>query len=112
MKRFGDRPEERLGHLIGLLEPAPEGWVHAAQEIPRFLSTLDEIVARAEAEQAFRDALIADLEAALAAAGYEREPRVVEELRRRMHASELRPGDGRFRSQPPSGGTDHASDAD
>ena len=76
--------EEGLGRLIGLLEPAPEGWVRAAQEIPAFRRMLDEIIARAEADQAFRDALVADLEAAIADAGYEPEPRVVEEVRRRI----------------------------
>ena len=77
--------DERIGRLIGLLPPAPTGWVRAAQEIPAFRRTLDEIVARAEADEAFRRALIADLEAAIADAGYEPEPRVVEELRREMN---------------------------
>ena len=76
--------EERLGRLIGLLPPAPEGWVQAAQEIPAFRQTLETIVARAQADQAFRAALIADLEAAIAQAGYEPEPRVVEEVRKRI----------------------------
>jgi hypothetical protein len=76
--------EERLGRLIGLLEPAPEGWVRAAREIPAFRQMLDEIVARAEADRAFHDALVADLEAAMADAGYEPEPRMVEELRREL----------------------------
>jgi len=84
MTSFDERPLERLGRMIGLLEPAPPGWVQAAQEIPRFRSALDEIVARAEADRAFRDALVADLEAALEAAGFEPEQRIVEELRRRM----------------------------
>jgi hypothetical protein len=76
--------EERLGRLIGLLEPAPEGWVRAAQEIPAFRQLLDEIVARAEADKVFRDALVADLEAAIADAGYEPEPRVVDALRQQL----------------------------
>ena len=76
--------EERLGRLIGLLTPAPEGWVRAAQERPGFRRMLDGIVARAEADQAFRAALVADLENALAEAGFEPEPRVVEALRREM----------------------------
>ncbi len=76
--------EERLGRLIGSLPPAPEGWVRAAQEIPAFRQMLDEIVVRAEADQAFRRALIADLEAALAQAGYEPEPRVTEAVRRSL----------------------------
>jgi hypothetical protein len=76
--------EEQLGRLIGLLPPAPEGWVRAAQEIPAFRRTLDEIVARAEADEAFRRALIADLEVAIAAAGYALKPRILDELRTKM----------------------------
>ncbi len=75
--------EERLGELLRLLRPAPPGWVRAAQELPFARKTLDEIVERAEADLAFRAALIADLEATLAQAGYEPDPRVVSELRKR-----------------------------
>ena len=78
--------EERLGRLIGLLEPVPEGWVPAAQEIPVLRRSLDQILARAEADAAFRPVLIADLEAALAEAGLEPEPRLVEALRRQLGA--------------------------
>jgi hypothetical protein len=78
--------EERLGRLIGLLEPVPEGWVQAAQEIPALSRSLDEILARAEADAAFRPALIANLERALADAGFDPEPRLVEALRRRLRA--------------------------
>ena len=76
--------EEWLGELLGLLRPAPEGWVRAAQELPYARRTFDEIVARAEADLAFRKALIADLEEALARAGYEPDRRVVNELRARL----------------------------
>ena len=78
--------EEHLGRLIGALPPAPEGWMRAAQELPAAREALDEIVARAEADAAFRSRLIADLEAALAAEGVEPEPRVVDALRRRLSA--------------------------
>lgn len=73
--------EEQLGRLIGLLPPAPEGWVRAAQEIPAFRALLDDIVARAEADEVFRASVLADLEAAIADAGLEPEPRAVETLR-------------------------------
>jgi hypothetical protein len=76
--------EERLGRLIRTLPPAPEAWVRAAQELPLARAGLDEIVARAEADAAFRARLIADLEGALAAEGYERDPLVLEELRLRL----------------------------
>ena len=88
MSDAGAYDEERLGRMIGFLEPAPEGWVRAAQEIPAFRQMLDGLVARAEADQAFRDALVADLEAAVAEAGIEPEPRVLEELRRRIDGAD------------------------
>lgn len=75
---------ERLGRLIGMLQPAPRGWVRAAQELPAARRGIDAIVVRAEADAEFRRALLADLEAALLAEGYEPERRVVDELRRRL----------------------------
>ena len=75
---------ERLGRLIGMLSPAPRGWVRAAQELPAARRGLDEIVERAEADVAFRRTLLADLEAALLAEGYEPERLVLDELRRRL----------------------------
>jgi len=76
--------EERLARLIRALPPAPESWVRAAQELPAARAELEEIVARAEADAEFRRLLVADLEAALEAEGYERSPRLVEELRLRL----------------------------
>ncbi len=73
---------EQLGRLIGMLRPAPEGWVRAAQELPAARRSLDGLVARAEEDAAYRAAVLADLESALQAEGVEPEPRVVEELRR------------------------------
>ena len=84
MSRSGGYDEEHLGRLIGRLPPAPEGWVTAAQELPAARRGLDEIVARAEADLRFREALVADLEVALAQAGYEPVPPLVEALRRRF----------------------------
>jgi hypothetical protein len=76
--------EERIGRLVGMLEPVPVGWVQAAQEIPVLYRSIDEILARAEADAAFRPALIANLEQALAEAGYQPEPRLLAELRKRL----------------------------
>ena len=59
--------EERIALLLRLLPPAPVAWVRAAQEMPSARRTFDEIVSRAEADLAFRAALVADLEQALAA---------------------------------------------
>jgi hypothetical protein len=81
--------EERIADLLRLLKPAPEAWVKAAQELPPASRKLDEIVekARADAECAdaeFRRALIADLEAALAAEGYVPDPQLRDAVRRRL----------------------------
>ena len=84
-RRFG---EESLGALLRILRPAPTGWVQAAQELPGARGSLDEIVARAEADLAFRDALIADLEEALSQAGYEPDRRMVSWLEERLGTSE------------------------
>ncbi len=79
--------DERIGELLRVLPPAPRGWVRAAQELPAARRSLDEIVARAEADLAFRQALVADLEAALELEGYEPDRRVLDELKRRFSES-------------------------
>ena len=75
-----------LARLLRALPPPPDGWVRAAQELPLLRRTLDDIVARAEADAEFREALIADLESALAGAGYEPNPRLLTALRERLPA--------------------------
>jgi hypothetical protein len=80
----GHYDEERLAELLRALPPAPEGWVRAAQELPRVRRELDGIVERAVADAEFRKALIADLEAALRAEGYEPEAIPLDELRKRI----------------------------
>jgi regulator of protease activity HflC (stomatin/prohibitin superfamily) len=76
--------EERLARLLRALPPAPEAWVLAAQELPAARADLDQIVARAEADAEFRTRLVADLEAALDAGGYEPNPALVQLLRVRL----------------------------
>jgi hypothetical protein len=80
---MGKYHEERIGLLLRLLRPAPQGWVQAAQELPASRRAMDEIVARAEADAEFQAALIADLDAALAREGYEPSRPLLDELRRR-----------------------------
>jgi len=75
---------ERLARLIGMLPPAPEAWLRAAQELPQARRELDGIAARAEADAEYRQALIADLEGALRAEGVEPTPPLLDELRRRV----------------------------
>jgi regulator of protease activity HflC (stomatin/prohibitin superfamily) len=78
--------EERIAELLATLPPAPEAWVRAAQELPAARREMDEIVARAEADQRFREAAIADLEAALAAEGYDVDEKLLPALRQRLAA--------------------------
>jgi hypothetical protein len=87
MTADGNYDESRLGELFRRLPPAPEGWVKAAQELPRVRRELDDIVTRAVADAEFRQALIADLEASLRAEGYEPEVIPLDELRRRLNDS-------------------------
>jgi hypothetical protein len=75
---------DRLAELIAALPPPPEAWVQAAKELPFARASLDRIVERAQADAAFRAALIANLEDALAAEGYEPRARELELLRRRL----------------------------
>jgi hypothetical protein len=76
--------EERLAELLQALPPAPAGWVAAAQELPLAKRGLDDLMARAEADAQFREALVADLEAALEREGYEADPPLVDAVKRRL----------------------------
>jgi hypothetical protein len=84
MTRETGYQEERLGRLLSLLRPAPEGWVQAATELPEARRSLDEIITRAEQDLEFRRALVSDLESALAREGYEPVRPLVDELRKRF----------------------------
>lgn len=75
---------EQLADLLRALPPAPEAWVRAAQELPSARRGLDEILARAEADAAFRQALVDDLESALERAGFLPDPPLVDALRERL----------------------------
>jgi hypothetical protein len=76
--------EETVANLLRTLPAPPQAWVQAAQEIPLARRGLDDIVERARADQAFRDALIADLERALEVAGFESDPALAEAVRARL----------------------------
>ena len=79
-----DYNEETLANLLRTLPTPPEAWVKAAQEIPLARRGLDDIVERARADQAFREALIADLEQALQVAGFESDPALADAVRERL----------------------------
>jgi hypothetical protein len=76
--------EERIGELLRMLPIAPAAWVKAAQELPVARAALDTLVARAEADAAERERIVADLEAALAAEGVEPSSPLLTELRARL----------------------------
>ncbi len=76
--------EETLALLLRTLPAAPEAWVKAAQEIPLARRGLDDIVERARADQAFREALIADTENTLEGAGYDHDPSLLDAVRERF----------------------------
>jgi hypothetical protein len=76
--------EERLGGLLRVLPPAPEGWLRAAQELPAARRAIDDIVSRVEADAEFRRVVVADLEAAFEREGVEPVPGLVDELRERL----------------------------
>ena len=75
---------EELARLLAVLQPAPAGWVEAAQELPRLRAELDDLVARAEQDAELRARLVSDLESALAESGIRPTPRILAEARRRL----------------------------
>jgi hypothetical protein len=75
---------ERVARILRLLPPAPHAWAQAARELPAARRELDSIVARAEADAAFRAAVLADLEGALEVEGIAPSPSVVRALRLRL----------------------------
>jgi hypothetical protein len=79
-----DETMEELARLIAVLQPAPAGWVEAAQALPRLQAELDGLVARAEQDAELRARLVSDLESALAESGIEPTPRSLAEARRRL----------------------------
>jgi hypothetical protein len=84
------RSEEELARALRALPAAPEGWSAAAKELPALRAGLDDLVARAEADAAFRAEVLAVLEAAVRAAGLAPEPAALAALRARLEGP---PGD-------------------
>jgi len=78
--------EERVAWLLRLLPPPPRGWVEAAAGLPLARATIESIVERAEADEAFRAQLLVDLEAALDQAGYQATPSVLASVRLALEA--------------------------
>jgi len=76
--------EETLALLLRTLPAAPEAWVKAAQEIPLARRGLDDIVERARADRAFREALMTDTEGTLEGAGFDHDPALQDAVRERL----------------------------
>jgi hypothetical protein len=76
--------EEALASLLGELREPPRHWIEAAQQLPEARRSLDEIVARAEVDAAYRRRVLADLEQALRDAGRQPAPALVASLRARL----------------------------
>jgi len=76
--------EQRLAELLGALPPAPDAWVQAAKELPLARRQLDSLVERAVADDDFRRAIEADIEAAIREAGCVPDPVTVAALRARL----------------------------
>lgn len=79
--------EQRLAELLGALPPAPDAWVAAAKELPLARRELDGLVERAVADEDFRRAVEADIEAAIREAGCVPDPLTVAALRARLERS-------------------------
>jgi hypothetical protein len=75
---------EALGRLLAALPPVPDALVEAAALLPEARREADRIVALAEADEQFRAAVEADLEAALEAAGYPPSRALLGVLRERL----------------------------
>jgi hypothetical protein len=81
------RDIEQLSRLIAALPPVPQGWVRAAQELPRARRELDDLIVRAQADAELRTRLLADLESTLSEAGIEPTRRIVADARARLLSS-------------------------
>ena len=81
------RDEEHIADLLASLPPAPDPWVAAAHEIPRTERELTDVMRRIEADEEFRRAVQADIEAALQRFGYAADPGAVQAIRRRLRES-------------------------
>jgi hypothetical protein len=79
--------ETRIAELLAALPAVPEAWLTAAKELPFARPALDDLIAQAELDVAFRDAVLADLEKAIADAGQTPTPVLVAELRRRLDSA-------------------------
>ena len=79
-----EQDEEALAGLLSELREPPGPWIAAAQQLPAARASLDDLVARAQADAAYRDQVLAGLEDALRAEGREPESHLIASLRARL----------------------------
>ncbi len=80
--------EEQIAELIAALPPAPDGWVQGAVELPAAREAIDHLVTRALEDEEARQAILANLEAALRQAGVQPRPQTLDGIRARLSAPE------------------------
>ena len=73
-----------LARLLRELQPVPEDAVRSAQELPATRAEIDQLLARAADDDALREELEGELEAALRALGLDPSESDLRELRRRL----------------------------
>lgn len=76
--------EARISELLRMLKEPPPAWIEAAKEAPAARREIEDIVARAEADQAFREKVLGGLEEALREAGHEPRPTLIAALRQQL----------------------------
>jgi type VI protein secretion system component VasF len=86
--------EESIARALRALPAAPDAWVAAAKELPALRGRLDDLVARAEADAAFRDAVLTDLEQAVRDAGLAPDPVTLSLLQHRLSGGGAEPPPG------------------
>ena len=78
------RDEEALAGLLNELREPPRPWIDAAMQLPAARASLDGLVARAEADAAYRAQVLGGLEDALRAEGREPKSHLIASLRARL----------------------------
>jgi hypothetical protein len=76
--------EESVAELLGVLRPAPQAWVRAAEELPAARLELERLVELARIDAELARALRDDLEAALAARSISLPAALQRELHKRL----------------------------
>lgn len=93
MSHEREHDEERLAALLRELREPPAAWTEAAKQAPAARREIEDLVARAEADQRYREQVLRELETALREAGHEPDRKLVAALRARLTDPEDDPAD-------------------